>query len=238
MLTEVLLALALTAPIGCADDGEDEDDDNVPEVGDEIGEDPPEEVCKSSCGECKDLMKDAHACMAVDEFEAPIDSFSCIVCDNDGLSAALSCETQANLQSVSYSEMDTQVMPCRSPTVIACIDWSPARHVHQVSDREWEVERDLVTALVADPSRLVGCDSARVKFSNGSYRVTSLDSDDLLARLGLVDGDVIQSVDDHAISGPADVALAFFKLWPDTREFTVSVLRPGVGALTFTYKLV
>jgi hypothetical protein len=240
-LTPALLALTLT--LGCADDGETQTPTTgEEEVGDDTGpEETPPEVCKPSCQECEDISKDAYACMAFDEWDTPISAFSCIVCDNDGAGyAAVTCETQASLQSVVYASMEAQVMPCEpTPTMAAdCVDWSPVRHVHPISDNEWDVERELITALVTDPSQLVGCDAARVKLSNGSYQVTSLDSDDLLARLGLENGDVIQSINGHAIGGPADVMLAFFNLWPDTRVFTLSVLRPGVGALTFTYNLV
>lgn len=241
VLTLSLLALTLAAPLGCADDGETQTPTTgEEEVGDDTGtEETPPDVCKPSCQECEDISKDAYACMAFDEWDDPISAFSCIVCDNDGAgSASVTCETQANLESVIYTSMEAQMMPCEPTMAANCVDWSPTRHVHAISDTEWDVERDLIKVLVTDPSQLVGCDAARVKLSNGSYQVTSLDSDDLLARLGLANGDVIQSINGHAIGGPADVLLAFFDLWPDTRVFTVSVLRPGAGILTFTYNLV
>jgi hypothetical protein len=119
-----------------------------------------------------------------------------------------------------------------------CTGWSPNQHIKPTGANKWDVERDLIDALVSDPSQLVGCDEARVKPFAGFYRVASVDSDDLLGRLGLVNDDVIQSINGYSMSGPYDVALAFFELWPDTRVFAVSVLRPGVGALTFTYNLV
>jgi hypothetical protein len=243
VITGLLLALTLIVPIGCADDGEDNDvDDDVdgkPEAGDDVGEDPPPEVCKSSCHECADLMKDTYACMAFDESNAPLTNFSCIVCDGDGPgSAALSCETQANLESVIYATMDSQIVACDDSMAAKCTGWSPGRQVQPLGANEWNVERDFVDALVADPSQLVGCDDTRVKPFAGFYRVTSVDSDDLLGRLGLMNDDVIQSINGYPMSGRYDAALAFFELWPDTRVFTVKVLRPGVGALTFTYNLV
>ncbi len=240
VLTQALFALTLTMPFGCRDPEKEPPTDE--EVGyDETGEtgEGPEEVCKSSCQECQELMKETYACMAFDEFKTPLSSFSCIVCDNDGPgSAALTCETQANLQSVVYSTMDAQVVACDTATQSECTDWNPSDHVHPIRGNEWDVERELIEALLSDPSPLVGCDSARVEFSRGAYRVTSLDADDLLGLLGLMDGDVIQRIDDYSITGPADVALAFFNLWPNAREVTVSVLRPGAGIVTLTFNVV
>jgi hypothetical protein len=248
-LNRLLLVLTLALPLACGDDGTGKQEMGDDEIGDETaaetgnaetGEDRPDEVCKSSCQECANLMKDAYACMPFDEFEEPLAGFECIVCDNDGPgTAALTCETQANLQSVIYATMDAQVVACDDPMVAAkCTGWSPNRQVHPRGANEWDVERDFIRALVADPSQLVGCDDARVKPFFGSYRLTSVDSDDLLGRLGLMNDDVIQSINGYSMSGPSAVALAFFNLWPDTQVFTVTVLRPGVGALTFTYNLV
>jgi hypothetical protein len=241
ILTRLLLALTLTLPFGCKEPKEDPPEDAGSETGDdEVGEDP--EVCKSSCQECADLMKDAYACMPFDESEEPLADFECIICDNDGAgAAAVTCETQANLQSVIYATMDAQVVACDDPMVTAkCTSWNPNRQVHPTSTRanEWNVERDFIKALIADPSQLVGCDDARVEPFRGFYRVTAVDSDDLLGRLGFMNDDVIQSINGYSTSGPSDVALAFFNLWPSTRVFTVSVHRPGVGVVTFTYNLV
>jgi hypothetical protein len=243
MLTRALLALTLTVPLGCADDGDDDDvDDDVdgaPEAGNEDGEDPPE-VCKSSCQECEDLMKVAYACMPFDEYETPLSTFSCIVCDNDGQgSAAVTCETQASLQSVYFAQMDAQPVPCDEPMPMAmCADWHPGRQIRSTGDQAWDVERDLIKALVADPSQLVACDGARVKLADGQYRVVSVDSDDLLGQLGFMSGDVIESINGYVMSSPFDVARAFFDLWPDTQVFTISVHRPSTGFVTFTYNLV
>jgi hypothetical protein len=235
--------LTLAVPIGCKGDGKEdgEEDDEVGETDDDDGgEDRPDEVCKSSCQECEDLSKDAYACMAFDESEDPLASFDCIVCDNDGPgNAALTCETQAILQSVLYATMDAQIVACDDSMAAAkCTGWSPNRRVHPKRANEWDVERDFIAALVADPSQLVGCDDARVEPYRGFYRVASVDSDDLLGRLGLMNDDVIQSINGYSMGGPSAVALAFFNLWPDTRVFTVTVLRPGVGTLTLTYNLV
>jgi hypothetical protein len=243
-LNRLLLALTLALPLACGDDGitkgpTTSSGDEVGETG-ETGGDRPDEVCKSSCQECANLMKDAYACMPFDESEEPLADFECIVCDNDGPgTAALTCETQANLQSVIYATMEAQIVACDDSMVAAkCTGWSPNRQIHPRGANQWDVERDFIEALVADPSQLVGCDDARVKSFFGSYRLTSVDSDDLLGRLGLMNDDVIQSINGYSMSGPSAVALAFFNLWPDTRVFTVTVLRPGVGALTFTYNLV
>jgi hypothetical protein len=231
-----LLTLALSVPIGCNEEPFEGGD----EVSADTGEDPTDEVCKSSCQECEELMKDPYACMAFTEDEEPLTTFECIVCDGDGPgSAAITCETQANLQSISYATMDAQVIACDASMAAAnCTGWSPNRQVHPKRANEWDVERDLIKALVADPSQVVGCDDARVKRFGGFYRVTSVDSDDLLGRLGLMNDDVIQSINGYSMSGPSAVALAFFNLWPDTRVFTVTVLRSGVGTLTLTYNLV
>lgn len=243
VLTGLLLALTLVMPIGCADDGPGDDDHLPPATGDEVGE-PEPEVCKSSCQECADLMKDAYACMAYDksfdESEDPVTTFDCIVCDNDGPGSAVhTCGTQANLKSIYYTDMEAQLVPCDEPVPAPkCTDWHPNRQVHPMRADVWNVERSLINALVADPSQLIGCDDARVRRSNGSYRVASVDTDDLLGRLGLMNDDVIRSINGYAMSGPFDAALAFFELWPDTRVFTVSVFRPGIGVLTFTYNLV
>jgi hypothetical protein len=236
--TRLFLALTLTVPIGCRDEGGAENDVVDDEVGDETGEDLPE-VCKSSCQECADIMKEAYACAAFDESEEPLADFGCIVCDNDGVgSAAITCETQANLESVIYATIDAQLLACEDSMAAECEGWSPSLHVHPMGDNEWDVERELIDALVADPSQLVGCDDARVEPFSGFYRLASVNSDDLLGRLGLMNDDVILSINGYPMSGPYAAALAFFELWPDTRVLTVKVLRPGVGALTFTYNLV
>jgi hypothetical protein len=237
-----LLALALFAPLGCAgDDDDDTSSSGDDEAGDTIDE--PEDVCKSSCQECTDHLKQAYSCLARDEWETPVSTFDCMVCDGDGAGyAAVTCQAQASLQSVSYATMEAQLIPCTTPNPPrppTCTDWDPSAHVRPTSDSEWTVDRDLLVALVADPSPLVGCDSARVKQQlDGSYRVASPDPDDLLTALGLADGDVIQEINGHSIGSPADVALAFLRLWPSARAITVNIIRPGEGALRLSYKIV
>jgi hypothetical protein len=242
-----LLAFLLIAPLGCKE-GADDDDDTT---GDEVGEDPPPpDVCKASCEQCVGLQKAAYACAAFDnsfDESLGVAAFECIVCDNDGAAAAVStCETQAKIQGVYFTDMEAQILPCEepdpkpdpNPRPVRCEDWHPSERVHLAAADTWSVEREFAHALVADPSLLVDCDGARMLRTNGSYRVTAADGDDLLGALGFANDDIIRSVNGYAISDPADAALAFFKLWPNTAVFTVEVLRPGVGALTFTYNLV
>jgi hypothetical protein len=244
-----LLAFMLTAPLGCK-----EGDPPPPPMDgdDEVGEVPPPEVCKSSCSQCVDLMKSAYTCAAYDKsFEDSDDvivDFECIVCDNDGAwSAVNTCESQATIQGIYFTDMEAQLVPCDEPEpkpdpdpdrTLRCTDWHPSERVHLAAADTWSVEREFAHALVADPSLLVDCDGARMLRTNGSYRVTAADGDDLLGVLGFANDDIIRSVNGYAISDPADAALAFFKLWPDTAVFTVEVLRPGVGAMTFTYNLI
>lgn len=198
----------------------------------------PDEVCKSSCQECENLGQDAYACLAVDEARAPLAGFDCIVCAaDDSGSAAATCAARADAQSIRYSTMDAQVVACESMTA-RCTGWNPNRHVHPTQTNEWDIERDFIDALVADPSQLVGCDDTRVQPGAGFYQVTAVDSDDLLGRLGFIDDDRIQSVNGYSMDGVFAVVRAFVSLWPDTRVFTVVVFRPGVGLVTLTYNLV
>jgi hypothetical protein len=244
-----LLALMLTAPLGCKEGADDDDT-----TGDEVGEDPPPpKVCKSSCDQCADLQKIAFACMAFDnsfgdaEADGPLATFECIVCDNDGEASAVStCETQAKIDGVFYTDMEAQAVPCDepeprpnpNPRPVQCDDWHPNERVHLAAADTWNVDREFVHELIADPSQLVECDDARMWRNHGSYRVALADSDDLLVHLGFANGDVIRSVNGYTISDPADAALAFFRLWTSTSTFTIVVLRPGVGVLTFTYNFV
>jgi hypothetical protein len=249
-----LLAFMLTAPLGCKDGDDGPPPDTGGETADEVGEDPPQpKVCKSSCDQCVDLQKAAFACMAFDnsfgdaELNEPLATFECIVCDNDGAwSAASTCETQAKVQGVYFTDMEAQAVPCDepepkpdpNPRPVRCDDWQPGDRVHLAAADTWNVDREFVHELIADPSLLIGCDDARMWRNNGSYRVALANSDDLLVHLGFANGDVIRNVNGYTISDPADAALAFFKLWTNTSALTVSVLRPGVGVLTFTYNLV
>jgi hypothetical protein len=80
----------------------------------------PAKVCKSSCEVCVELHKRAYECMAYDkEFDAdppPIDTFDCIVCDNDGAaSAAHTCETQAKIHGIYFTDMEAERLSCSGP---------------------------------------------------------------------------------------------------------------------------
>jgi hypothetical protein len=237
VFTGLLLTLTLAVPISCREDKGDDDTDDIGD--DEADGNEVDEVCKSSCQACGDLAKAAYACMASDDLTGPIDAFECIVCDNDGEGSAQgTCETQANLQSLAYSTMDAQLVACEHLTAASCRGWAPSQQVLQTDTYEWDVESDLIDDLVADPSQLVECDDARVQPFRGAYQVDSAKSGDLLDELGLVNGDVIRTINGYSMASPFEVASAFFHLWPGTTVFTVSVLRPGVGVITLTYNLV
>jgi hypothetical protein len=238
--TTITLVLLLFAA-GCVGDDDDTTTDTDEDFGDEVTEDPPDDPCKSSCLDCTDLVKDAYVCMAFDEHDSPLSYFDCMVCDNDGEgSAALTCETQAQLQSVIYATMEAQPLVCGTPPrpPAGCEKWLPSGDVEQTGASEWAVERDAIAALVADPSPLAGCDAARVKRTDGGYRVISVESDDLLGALGFTDGDVVESVNGYSLTSHFDVAWAFFNLWPDTEKFTVEVSRPSTGPVVFTYTVI
>jgi hypothetical protein len=235
----ITLVLSLFAA-GCVGDDGDTTVDTDDGFADEVTEDPPD-VCKSSCLDCTDLVKDTYVCMARDENKSPLSYFDCMVCDNDGEgSAALACETQAQLQSVIYATMEAQPLVCGTPPrpPAGCEKWLPSGDVEQTGASEWAVERDAIAALVADPSPLAGCDDARVKRTDGGYRVISVGADDLLGALGFVDGDVIENVNGYSMTSHFDVAWAFFNLWPDTEEFTIELSRPSTGPMAFTYTLI
>jgi hypothetical protein len=133
-----LLAFVLAASAGCVDEQAEDDalgfDEvrAIPLLPNQPPTDPPPppspgpdphpqpKVCKSSCEVCVDLHKHAYECVAFDksfdESPDPLAEFECIVCDNDGpWSAAHTCETQAKIQGVFFTDMEATGMPCGSP---------------------------------------------------------------------------------------------------------------------------
>jgi hypothetical protein len=135
-----LLAALLTVSLGCVDVVEpDVLDDGVVEVRaspllpNPPPTDPPPppspgpdplpqaKVCKSSCEVCVNLHKHAYECLAYDksfdDSPPPLAGFDCIVCDNDGPASAVhTCETQAKIQGVFFTDMEADSLSCGPPT--------------------------------------------------------------------------------------------------------------------------
>jgi hypothetical protein len=127
-----LFAIMLAASLGCVDEVELDDFDV--RAGTLLPQDPPSEppppptppdhdppsqtkVCKSKCEACAELHKSAYECLAYDksfdESPDPLVEFECIVCDNDGAwSAAHTCETQAKIQGVFFTDMEADGLSC------------------------------------------------------------------------------------------------------------------------------
>jgi hypothetical protein len=126
----------LTAALGCVDEAERDDlaiDDIEVRAGSLLPQNPPgdpqppdpsdpqpppiQKVCKPSCEACADLHKGAYECLAYDKsFDQspdPLAAFACVVCDNDGPASAVStCETQAKIQGVFFTDMEVDRLAC------------------------------------------------------------------------------------------------------------------------------
>jgi hypothetical protein len=238
-LFSALFSVALAFGAGCndGDDGEDgEEDGGTADTAGETGGGEPE-LCKSSCQDCEDLMKNAYTCNPRDEDDQSVD-FECIVCEDDPVDANNNCASAAAAATLSYSYLDDpNLLACDHLTAASCAGWDPRAAVTEYGDgTDFDVDAAFVANLVADPSQLTDCDAARVERRRGVYRVTGASEGDFLYAIGLRDGDAIRSINQHAMTGPFAAVAAFYELWPElsTASIAVDVSRPKIGDISIT----
>jgi hypothetical protein len=96
-----------------------------------------------------------------------------------------------------------------NPAEYDCTGWAPANEVWGTGSPTY-VDADFVGDLVADPTPLAVCDEARVvPLAGGYFEVDDASSGTLLYELGLRDGDVIKTINDHHVSSVGRTADAF-----------------------------
>jgi hypothetical protein len=184
-------------------------------------------------------MKNAYICDPRDEDDQPVD-FQCIVCEDDPVDANNNCVSAATAETLSYSYMGApNILACDHLTAPNCVGWDPGAAVTEYSSTDFDVDADFVDDLIADPSQLTECDGARVEPFGGFYQVTGASDGDLLHAVGLRNGDVIRSVNGHAMTGPFAAIRAFYELWPRTgsTSILISADRRGAGDVAITLEI-
>lgn len=110
-----------------------------------------------------------------------------------------------------------------------CSGWNPGGRIWG-SGTPTYINRFFVEDLVADPTPLSVCDTARVvPLSGGYFEVEDASSGTLLYELGLRNGDRIDSINGYDLSSVDDTASAFGIEYLENgeTEYTVSVTRGG-----------
>lgn len=103
------------------------------------------------------------------------------------------------------------------------------RAVKRVDDRHFQVDRSLVNKLLADPMALMR--SARVSpaVDNGrpsGFRLAGIRDGSLVTKIGLQNGDVIQSINGLALTSPDNVLDAYTRL-RSASSLAITVARGG-----------
>lgn len=123
-----------------------------------------------------------------------------------------------------------------------CPAWTPGSHItYNTTTSTYEIDKTLIEDIIADPSYLVHCDSARVTVhsSTPTYGIDDIAAGDLADELGLQNGDRFTSLDGLSLDGKDDLMKAFAELWLGGETSLSLVLdRPGLPLVTLNYEIV
>jgi type II secretion system protein C len=103
-----------------------------------------------------------------------------------------------------------------------------ADHVRQVDDTTFEVDRNLVTKLISNPTQL----GARVSPAQqdgqfSGFRVMAVRPGSALAAIGIRSGDVLQSINGHPMTMDPDRMLELYGKLKQASDLSVSISRRG-----------
>jgi hypothetical protein len=184
-------------------------------------------ITGETCLPCYDECHTTYTCYYENGTEA---TDGCTICAGSLLEADNICQSEDFLDS---ERAYAQPHPCE--VAASCTGWNPAAEITtNHASGAMELDQTFIDSVIADPSVLVGCDTARLlpNVSGPGFVVSGAVAGDLLYGLGLRNGDVPTEINNYPVDDYLEVASAFVALsFTDPSSYTIEVNRPGAGTI-------
>lgn len=190
----------------------------------------------SHCGDCAD--NGGYLFMCYGGLLSSAGKYKGTVCvspeENNSVDISYACQTTYGgpFWNVNFYEP----VPCDETAVGAtetdgrsgCDDWDPGVAIAQTANG-YEIDKDFVSYIVEDPTRLANCDSGTVEFdvNSGAFLVQNASSGTLLYELGFRNGDIFEEVNGYPLESIDEAADAVGDLYYENgeTEYTFTVKR-------------